>query len=131
MKRLAKAVVLSMAVFVTVAAPVTGARARSHHHGHRRSHYHHHRSRGGNAAAGVIGLAAGAIIGSAITQSQRPRVIYAPSAYHSPAPYRAYRYSEPWSQRWYSYCSRKFRSFNPRTETYRGYNGRDYSCNAP
>jgi len=98
MKRLAKAVVLSTAVFATVAAPVAEAWARSRHHGHHRSHYHHHRSRGGNAAAaGVIGLAAGAIIGGAITQSQRPRVIYrtAPSAYRSPPPYQTYRHFEP------------------------------------
>jgi len=135
MKQLAKAIILSTALFATIAGPVTEAVARDYHHGYYRPRYHHHG--GGNAvAAGVIGLATGAIIGSALSQtSQPPRVIYHTPApiYYPPAPgaHRVYRGGlEPWSPGWYNYCSRKFRSFNPRTGTFRGYDGRNHFCDA-
>jgi hypothetical protein len=37
---------------------------------------------------------------------------------------------EPWSRSWYNYCSDRYRSFNPNTGTYRGYDGRDHFCTA-
>lgn len=35
---------------------------------------------------------------------------------------------EPWSQEWFSYCKAKFRSFNPATGTYLGYDGLNHFC---
>ncbi|MFK7902364.1 MAG: BA14K family protein [Nitratireductor sp.] len=35
---------------------------------------------------------------------------------------------EPWSQEWFSYCKSKFRSFNPTTGTYLGYDGLNHFC---
>jgi hypothetical protein len=35
---------------------------------------------------------------------------------------------EPWSQNWYQYCDRKYRSFNANTGTFRGYDGKDHFC---
>jgi hypothetical protein len=153
MNRLAKAFVLAVASLATVFA--TASTASADHRGWR----HHHGSNGDALAAGVIGLAAGAIIGGAIAESRandrvyyvdppryRPnyyeqRPVYYPPAprYYEPAPvYRAPRYSrpvvyggyEPWSRGWYDYCSSRYRSFNPSTGTYRGYDGRDHFCTA-
>jgi BA14K-like protein. len=60
---------------------------------------------GAAVAAGIFGLAAGAIASSAIA-----------------SPPRRYRSS------WVAYCSRKYKSFNPRTGTYLGYDGRRHVC---
>ena len=30
---------------------------------------------------------------------------------------------EPWSPQWYDYCESRYRSFNPRTGTFTGYDG--------
>jgi BA14K-like protein len=93
-------------------------------------------------AAGIIGLAAGAIIVGALSQRQtpeyRPRPVYRQPALDAypdapPAPRRvqAYRYSnqiEPWSRDWYRFCTNRYRSFNPETGTYRGYDGRNHFC---
>ncbi|HMF66086.1 MAG TPA: BA14K family protein, partial [Phyllobacterium sp.] len=37
--------------------------------------------------------------------------------------------AQPWSPGWYRYCANRYRSFNPETGTFRGYDGRDYFCN--
>ncbi len=115
--------------------------------------YHRHNDWGGAAAAGVIGLATGAIIGSALSS---PGYYAGPSyyggpIYYDPPPYRylppppypyrseAYvgppRYYQPpayrpvqWSPEWIAYCARKYKSFNPRTGTYRTYSGRVRTC---
>jgi len=57
-------------------------------------------------AAGVIGLAAGAIIAGAANQQQR---------YSNTSEYIAY-------------CSQRYRSFNPNTGFYTGYDGRQHRC---
>ncbi|MEI9413208.1 BA14K family protein [Mesorhizobium salmacidum] len=38
------------------------------------------------------------------------------------------RYAEPWTHEWYVYCSYRYRSFNPRTGTFTGYDGEQYFC---
>ncbi len=35
---------------------------------------------------------------------------------------------EPWTREWFRYCSQRYRSFNPDTGTYRGYDSRDHFC---
>ncbi len=37
---------------------------------------------------------------------------------------------EPWSREWFEYCDDRYNTFNPRTGTYRGYDGRDHFCSA-
>ncbi len=106
----------------------------------------HHRDRGGDAlAAGVVGLAAGAIIAGALSQPRyrepayyddydpyyepRPRYVVRPR----PVVRQYYRYAgaiEPWSPEWYSYCSNRYRSFNARSGTFTGYDGLQHFCNA-
>ncbi len=35
---------------------------------------------------------------------------------------------EPWTPEWADWCDNKYRSFNPSTGTFRGYDGRDHFC---
>lgn len=69
---------------------------------------------GAAVAAGIAGLAVGTIIGSAAS-SNTGTVTY------RSAP-------EPWSHDWYRYCSAKYRSFDPGSGTYLGYDGRRHFC---
>ena len=62
---------------------------------------------GAAAAAGAIGLAAGAILGGALAAQAAP---------------------EPRSNTWLSYCASKYRSFDPASGTYLGHDGRRYEC---
>jgi hypothetical protein len=97
----------------------------------------HHRHHGGDAlAAGVVGLAAGMIAGAAIASPPAPRYYYYDDAprrvYYRPA----YVYErpvyvggyEPWSRSWYRYCSNRYRSFDPQSGTFVGYDGREHFC---
>lgn len=111
---------------------------------------------GAAVAAGVAGLAAGAIIGSALTQPRYyapPPVYYAPAPtyYATPGTYYAYptaRGLEPYdpslpapsgsyyssagvapgSADWNAYCASKYRSFDPATGTFLGYDGKRHYC---
>ena len=92
-------------------------------------HYHHYHYKGSGSsavAAGVFGLAAGAIIGSALSQ---PR-IYAPPpprvVYYEPAP--VVYLPAPWTPDWYAYCASKYRTFDGRSGTYVAWNGARRFC---
>lgn len=141
MNRYLKTAILSVAVGATVLAPLSAANARDW-----RRHHHSHRGGGDALAAGVVGLAAGALIGSALSRSSpdyyEPRAnYYEPRAdYYEPryvvrrAPARQYyptSYAgtlEPWSPEWYDYCSDRYRSFNARSGTFTGYDGGQHFC---
>lgn len=148
MNRFAKVSVLALATAATVLAPITQASA-----DHRRNWRH---NRNADAlVAGAIGLAAGAIIIGALTEQNRPRVIYRQRVYNEPIyidpdddyyppqprprvvrrPQVIYSddYAggfEPWTRDWYEYCSARYRSFNPKYGTYRGYDGLNHFCKA-
>ncbi|MFK0684063.1 BA14K family protein [Ochrobactrum sp. BD67] len=155
MNRFAKIAIMAAASLAAVAAPLATASADSwgrhgwdrggwNRGGWDRPYYRErHRDHSDAVAAGVIGLAAGALLGSALSQPSQPTYVqpapvYAPPppppAYYPAAPARQvtyYRASyEPWSRGWYQYCSDRYRSFNPNTGTYRGYDGRDHFCSA-
>jgi len=70
--------------------------------------------RGAAIGAGV-GAATGAIIGA---ESQRRR--YGPAGYYEPAPAVA---GDP-----IAYCMQRFRSYDPTTQTYLGYDGFRHPC---
>jgi hypothetical protein len=74
----------------------------------RRGYYR--RDYGGAAAAGALGLATGAIIGGAIAQQQRQPVYVAPN------------------QGSVAYCSQRFKSYDPGSGTYLGYDGLRHPC---
>ncbi|WP_305988011.1 BA14K family protein [Roseibium sp. MMSF_3544] len=81
---------------------------------------------GWRVGAGIAGgLAAGAIIGSALSQ---PRYVAPPPVYYpAPAPVVTYR-PAPWTPAWYNYCHAKYRSFNPNTGYFLAYSGQYRFC---
>lgn len=85
------------------------------HYGNRyyggRGYYYNDNNWGGAAAAGVLGLATGAIIANSMNQ---PRYDDAPRYYAG--------------DDYIAYCSSRYRSFNPRTGTFTGYDGLQHRC---
>ncbi len=85
-----------------------GGYGKRHYSG--RHHYKHRR--GNNFPSGLFfGLAAGAIVGSALSQ---PR-------YYAPPPSYA-------GNNWHAYCSARFKTYKPWTGTYTGYDGHQHRC---
>lgn len=72
--------------------------------------YYRRPNYGAAAAAGAVGLATGAIIGGAIAQQQAAPVYAAPN------------------QSAVAYCSQRFRSYDPASGTYLGYDGLRHPC---
>jgi BA14K-like protein len=73
-----------------------------------RPYGYYRRDYGGAAAAGVAGLAAGALIGGAIASQQAPAYGAAPNTV--------------------AYCSQRYRSYDPASGTYLGYDGLRHPC---
>lgn len=72
------------------------------------------------AVAAGIGFVAGAIVGNAVSQ---PRV------YHTaPRTVVVHGGLQPWTPAWYSYCSQRYRSFNPNTGYFLAYSGNYVFC---
>jgi hypothetical protein len=97
-------------------------------------HHHHHGDAAGFAAAGIFGLAAGALLGSAIAQPRYHN--YEPAYVQSPPPPVVYqeatpvyynRGAAPWSPEWYDWCS-QFPSFDPHTGYLYGPDGTYHFC---
>lgn len=72
-----------------------------------RGYYYRH-DYGSAAAAGAIGLATGAIIGGAIAQQQAAPAYVAPGGS--------------------AYCAQRYRSYDPASGTYLGYDGLRHPC---
>lgn len=102
-------------------------------------HRHHHR--GDALAAGIFGFAAGALITGALSQPRYPRNYYyqqAPAYYapppvvyrpaYQPAPVYYYAAPQPWTPEWYAYCDARYRSFNPGTGYFLGFDGQYHFC---
>jgi hypothetical protein len=142
MNRIFKTAVLSAAVVATTLATLPAASA---------DEWRHHRHHNGDAiAAGVLGLAAGALIVGALNNPQPRPSYYDPGddGYYDydryprprPAPIRRYYaeprvvynqgYAEPWTRDWYEYCSDRYRTFNARTGTFTGNDGDQHFCTA-
>ncbi|MBP1861048.1 BA14K family protein [Rhizobium herbae] len=141
MNKFIKAAVLALATAATVIPAVTPVQAEDWG---RRNYYRHggHHNNGDAVALGALGLATGVIIGGAIASQPRyqERVYIDPEPeYYEPRPvYRrprpvvveSYGALEPWSPGWYRYCSQRYRSFDSRSGTFVGYDGREYFCRA-
>ena len=139
MNRIFKTAIMGAALAATTLATLPAANADDWRHRH---HGRHHN--GDAIAAGVVGLAAGALIAGALSNPQprynsnydydddyeyrevrpvrryyaQPRVVYAD------------RYAEPWTRDWYEYCSDRYRSFNARSGTFTGNDGEQHFCTA-
>lgn len=142
MNRIFKTVVLSAAVAATTLAALPLAQAGERWgHGPRRPHVTRHHGHGDLALAGILGLAAGAlVVGLA---SQQPAYELPPDALDyrrepmDRGNYRVVRrvqptYAsgglQPWSAAWYAYCDDRYRTFDDRTGTYAGADGRQHFC---
>lgn len=165
MNRFVKAAVLATASVAAILAPISISAASAGGWGYRYHYWGHGPSWGGPGpywggrpwgyrrhhnrdawAAGAIGLAAGAIIGGALSQPTYAAPIYQQPIYQQPPvvyyPQTQTRYVtryvtypraagyQPWTRGWYNYCSSRYRSFNPSTGTYRGYDGQNHFCAA-
>lgn len=84
---------------------------RRYYRGHPRyvERRYYRRDRGNALAAGALGLATGAILGGALAQSQAAPTYVAPGSVHA-------------------YCAQRFRSYDPASGTYLGYDGRRHPC---
>jgi hypothetical protein len=91
-----------------------GGRGYYRDRGYYRGRHYHRRGHGDAVAAGVAGLAVGAIVGSALSQ---PR-------YYQPAPV----YAAPAGGDWHAYCASKYRSYDVRSGTYLAYDGYRRPC---
>ncbi len=137
MNRILKGFVLSLTAFAITLSVLPAAQAGDNW---RR---HHHRN-GDLVAAGVLGLAVGAIAAGIATG---PREVYVEDDYYEPVyrnprprphPNREYIVRqpnvayygglEPWSVDWYEYCDNRYRSFDPETGTFMGYDGQRRFC---
>lgn len=120
------AVALTGALLVPAVSAAQADPGRGWHHD-RYPPVHRHDNAGAAVAAGIIGLAAGAILLGAASQ---PDYIEPPLYDYPPEPYpgRVSTGYQPWSPAWYDYCASKYRSFNPATGTYTTYRGEQRFC---
>ncbi|MEO0329039.1 MAG: BA14K family protein [Pseudomonadota bacterium] len=167
-----KTIAITTATALTMSLmPVSTASAHDARYYGKHKHHHHNRAahkprvkvikknkKSELIAAGVIGLALGAIIASEAGKNRRayaPAPSYAQpnynssgyknyNSYYQPQPsYSEYQPEyqqpqvityedtisiEPWTSGWHRWCSRNYRSFNPETGTYRGYDGLNHFC---
>jgi BA14K-like protein len=151
MNRLAKTILLTATAAALTLSAIGEASADD------RYWRHHDRGHNNNNAwvGGAVGLATGLIVGSAIANANNgpvyeerryidppvyepeyapppvyraPRPVYSQPVYSEPAYGRAVGAMEPWSPQWQRYCSYRYRTFDPRSGTYVGNDGREHFC---
>ncbi len=134
MKRLAQSLVLSATVAAATLGPVleagAGERWREQRPRHPQQH-HRHDATGDLVAAGVLGLAVGILAATALEGASAGG--HPGTSSYPPAPYGSGSVAyggqiEPWTRDWYQYCAARYRSFDPQTGTFRGYDGYDHFC---
>jgi hypothetical protein len=98
---------------------------------------HRHDARNNTDAAiiaGIAGLAVGAIIAGSQARPQQPVVVHPQRPLYPARPIdepRVITYNgafEPWSDEWNDWCRSRYRSFQPATGTYTGYDGVKRFC---
>lgn len=88
------------------------------------------RSRRNLAVGAIIGLGAAAIIAGSHRRhyyGYQPYYYAPPPVAYVPPPVYSYA-PPPWSPAWYSYCSGKYRSFDPRSGTFQPHYGPRRIC---
>jgi hypothetical protein len=135
MNRILKTAILSAAVAATTFAAMPAANAGDNW----RRHHRHRSSDGDLVAAGILGLAVGALAVGAANASRPEYRVYDYDDYPRDRRYYPARREyvvdqgyggalEPWTPEWYRYCEDRYRSFNARTGTFTGYDGRRHFC---
>jgi hypothetical protein len=108
---------------ILASTPASAARWGGHWGGGHWGHW------GGWGSGGFgLGLAAGSLLGGAFGHSSSPYYGYGYPAYgysYYGYPNYSYGYGEPRDQ---AYCISHFRSYDPATETYLGYDGARHFC---
>lgn len=93
----------------------------------------------GLAAGAALGLGAGLLINRppppppVYYAPPRPPVVYYPAparAYYPPPPPPAY-YDRRWTEAHIEWCLSRYRSYNPATNTFTGYDGYQHECRGP
>ncbi len=117
---------LSVAALPVAAAPLSGSAANLHPA--KTSVVEQVRWRGGGVAAGIAaGMILGGIIASSPYYYGGPAYYYGPPAYYPPGYYGpVYRHYGP--SDWEAYCFSRYRSFDPYSGTYLGYDGLRHPC---
>lgn len=142
MNRFFKSAMMSIAVAATVSAPLADASAGERIRRDRHPVISHHGPNNGGEllAAGILGLAIGAIIVGAANNGQpvvepRPRPhwdAFPDAPRHEPRVISyddGYGYTpEPWSRDWFEACDARYRTFDPRTGTYVAKGGKRRFC---
>jgi len=104
-----------------IATPIA---AQDHHHWNDRPQYGFNWGQVGGTAVGTAG---GQVLGGVINRwlfpAPPPVVVQQP-----PPVVIAQPVLVPGTAAWYAYCSRKYRSFDPQTGTYLGYDGIRHAC---
>ena len=154
MNKLATAALAALIGAAPILATATSASAdsrQSYRNGkpvHSRQQNYYNNGNGNNNWQGVgVGLAAGAALGLGagllITRPPPPPVYYAPAPppvvyYRAPAPvYYAPRppppvyYDRSWTEAHIEWCLDRYRSYNPATNTFIGYDGYERVCRGP
>jgi hypothetical protein len=139
MNRILKITILSaaLAAMTLTALVPADANDRWRHHGYR------YDSGGDVVAAGILGLAVGAIAAGALSDPIPYRPVYDEPIYRDPPPrprplrpyaepsvvyYQDEQGAEPWSPEWFRYCGDRYRTFDPDTGTFTGYDGLAHFC---
>lgn len=84
------------------------------------------RDRNDEFAASMLGFLGGIAVGSVLENGGKVPVVRQPESRYD------YRRSHlrPWSHAWYRWCDARYRSFDPRSGTYVGMDGRRRFCEA-
>ena len=112
--RWAIALALACALVVSTGA-LAGPPHRGHGWGHHQGHGWGHHYRPSNPLGGVLGGILGGWLWSQATRPGRDGEDIEGDL-------------EPWSKAWFGYCTKKYRSFNPMTGEYLGFDGERRFC---
>jgi Ni/Co efflux regulator RcnB len=140
MKKIAAAIMALSVIATPLAATAQEFRDGPRHferdrdHGHRPDRHHDRHSDRDLMIGGIVGLTTGLFVGSVVVDEPRydRRMPPPPPRYYGPRGPRYFddgpRFARAWSPAWYRWCSQAHRSFDPRTGTFIGRDGRERFC---
>jgi hypothetical protein len=123
MKRIIAGLLIVLCAMTTVTPLVVQAqdRSRSRDRYRERSYRRGDRYRSPEAAAGRF---LGGLFGSYLREREPPVVVERPVIIERPV-------VAPWSREWLAWCAGRYKSFNPSTGQYFGYDGQYHFCPGP